>query len=1069
MGDTSNSIPAPSKYWSTLAALIFVISAITFVTQSESVSGLNVPGGTITGNVTWTLSDSPVDLEGNLTIETGASLTIQPGVLVLMEDHNFLGVNGTLRAEGTSGGRIKFEGSGSAGFDRINVTSGGEAYMTFCDIDSTGGVLARDSGTEVRIYNSTITSTLAAGLTAQYNSEAWLINCTFNSPSNVSVILGTVHEGYWFSFKAMKDNGEGPYTQGADLTIFASNPQGSSFSVYDSTSGDPKTGPDGTIPAFAIEQYLHEGSVFSNRVKMTITMSADNSRWRKQENEWVITKDTDYVWWMDFTPPEAPTNLSVLRKGGHWIHVQWDYPGDDSKLSNFVLQFKKSWEGESEWDTAEPSASSRDWNITVEEPPNPVNGLLEERDYVIRLYAVDGSENPSDTIGPITVKTLDITKPSPPEEIEVIVVEGTYVNIQWNRSVSEDVVRYGIMVEEEGEEGELIFVPSDGNDTQIYNLTGLESETEYTFEMAAFDDGEIPNNSTWTEPKMFRTLDITPPEKPSLSLSFLEPDQYINGSGYYNGSQVALEGFVPGENRTFIDVFLNGELYVNPNPELPRPSTFEGRFFFFISVDEIRHNIRVRSVDPAGNKGPLSEEVSIIIDRTDPLIGLEMPDNGVFTVDNDDMVEIDSNSTDDNSIHSITWYIEKPDGTVETESGSTLSKVFPLGNYNITLEVFDLAGNMNKTLFKVRSLVPDDTAPVATVLSPSSNVDIDLAPIFEVEFSEEIVWDLISAGVERTEGEGTGSIDVLSTFDRKNLTGRFELTRSLEGGVNYTFFIESIMDTRGNIGENIDFGFRTIDDNRVDTDKDGIPDYYEVQKGFLSPSIPDDASEDEDEDGLTNLQEYLEGTDPASPDSDGDGMTDGWEVEYGLKPMDRSDALSDADGDSYSNLEEFRSDTDPNDKESKPTASEEDDILLIVVIIIIAVVLLLIIILSVFFVIRSRKRKEEMASKEEEEEEEEGPRTWSEQVEESMRECPSCGAALEEGLDYCPMCGATLEIEKEEDLLMGTMDEESIMGEDDLAETEIEEEPPEEDTIPSESEGVPELDDDMAMNEPPSV
>ncbi len=42
--------------------------------------------------------------------------------------------------------------------------------------------------------------------------------------------------------------------------------------------------------------------------------------------------------------------------------------------------------------------------------------------------------------------------------------------------------------------------------------------------------------------------------------------------------------------------------------------------------------------------------------------------------------------------------------------------------------------------------------------------------------------------------------------------------------------------------------------------------------------IQNDANEDSDNDGLTNLQEYQNGTDPQNKDSDGDGFSDGDEL-----------------------------------------------------------------------------------------------------------------------------------------------------------------------------------------------
>lgn len=46
-------------------------------------------------------------------------------------------------------------------------------------------------------------------------------------------------------------------------------------------------------------------------------------------------------------------------------------------------------------------------------------------------------------------------------------------------------------------------------------------------------------------------------------------------------------------------------------------------------------------------------------------------------------------------------------------------------------------------------------------------------------------------------------------------------------------------------------------------------------------------------------------------DCDGDGMPDDWELRYGLDPTDPSDANLDSDGDGYTNIEEFLNGTNP--------------------------------------------------------------------------------------------------------------------------------------------------------------
>jgi hypothetical protein len=118
----------------------------------------------------------------------------------------------------------------------------------------------------------------------------------------------------------------------------------------------------------------------------------------------------------------------------------------------------------------------------------------------------------------------------------------------------------------------------------------------------------------------------------------------------------------------------------------------------------------------------------------------------------------------------------------------------------------------------------------------------------------------------------------------------------------------------------------------ADTDGDGMPDGWEISNVLL-PLI-NDAGDDPDNDGLSNLDEFLNGTnpkvadtdgdgvndgnevliygtDPTNADTDGDGMTDGWEVNNELNPFVDDSAL-DPDGDSLSNLEEFHLNTNPH-------------------------------------------------------------------------------------------------------------------------------------------------------------
>jgi len=106
-----------------------------------------------------------------------------------------------------------------------------------------------------------------------------------------------------------------------------------------------------------------------------------------------------------------------------------------------------------------------------------------------------------------------------------------------------------------------------------------------------------------------------------------------------------------------------------------------------------------------------------------------------------------------------------------------------------------------------------------------------------------------------------------------------------------------------------------VDDPNADSDGDGVTNIIENTNGSdpLNPCdpFPDAGPCDQDGDGLTNTEETTAGTNPVNPDTDDDGINDGDEISSGsdpLNPCDPDDSSADCqidtDGDGLSDAQE---------------------------------------------------------------------------------------------------------------------------------------------------------------------
>jgi len=126
-----------------------------------TVSAATNVSGIISSDATWTKSNSPYSLTGNVLVSNGVTLTIEAGATVNLNSY-FIMVNGTLHARGSSAEPIRFN-DGS-----ISVTEfSSECVIDNSDFEST----SISSGISLKITKSIIDGSLSAAGSSEVTSN----------------------------------------------------------------------------------------------------------------------------------------------------------------------------------------------------------------------------------------------------------------------------------------------------------------------------------------------------------------------------------------------------------------------------------------------------------------------------------------------------------------------------------------------------------------------------------------------------------------------------------------------------------------------------------------------------------------------------------------------------------------------------------------------------------------------------------------------------------------------------------------------------------------------------------
>jgi len=295
-----------------------LISMFMFLTDSLPVTKATYVEGVITQDTVWTLIDSPFIVVNNITVPSGVTLTIEPGVEVRFGGNFSLNVAGRLIAQGTEDRMITFtsnrpaEEAKAGDWVAIEFIASSGSQMAYCTVEyAVNGIIIEDSSLE--ISNCEITKNSENGIKIIGNCSITIKNSKIMLNKNgVAPILLNINSSQQVTLDSntISSNQYGVYINGTveNLHVVNCNLMSNDVGIY--VSG--KTDLDITHNSIAYNKIgvLYENS--SSRVSINFNDLYGNTLAMRSNSSEPV--NATYNYWGDSAGPYHPS-LNPNGKG----------------------------------------------------------------------------------------------------------------------------------------------------------------------------------------------------------------------------------------------------------------------------------------------------------------------------------------------------------------------------------------------------------------------------------------------------------------------------------------------------------------------------------------------------------------------------------------------------------------------------------------------------------------------------------------------------------------------------------------------------------------------------------